>query len=95
MAFEIDMLACAAHEDELQREAEALQREEKRLAAVALLDARMGNIEKLWSAIDYGDNDAMVISALLQCAHDKHPAALSAIKKLADTYGKTNAEVKQ
>ena len=92
--FETLMRDCAIEEDRRRKEAEALQREEKRLAAVAIMDARMGNIEKLWSAIDYGDNDAMVISALLQCAHDKHPVALAAIKKLADTYGKNNAEVK-
>ena len=92
--FETIMRDCAIEEDRRRKEAEALQREEKRLAAVAIMDARMGNIEKLWSAIDYGDNDAMVISALLQCAHDKHPVALAAIKKLADTYGKNNAEVK-
>lgn len=95
MAFEIDMAYCANEEDRRQREAEELDREEARLAAVALFEARMGNIDKIWSATDFGDNDKEVIAALLQCAQDGHQSAKLVIKLLVNTYGANNAEVKE
>ena len=93
MAFEVLMRDCAAEEDRRSKRDELLQREEARLAAVAVLDARMGNIEKLWSSTDYGTNDKAVIQALMQCAHDGHAAAKAVIKQLAETYGRNNAEI--
>ena len=47
MVCEIDMLACAAEEDRRQRRDELMQREEARLAAVAILDARLGKYDRL------------------------------------------------
>lgn len=93
MAFERDIQACAAHEDERQREAAALDLEEARLAAVAVLDARMGNYEKLLSVVYDGNNDTEIMSALMQCAADGHQSAVLVIKLLANTYGANHAEV--
>lgn len=95
MSFETIMRDCANNEDRVQRENEALEREEARLAAVAMLEARMGNIDKIWSATDYGDNAKEVIAALLQCAQDGHPSAKLVLKLLVNTYGANNAEVKE
>lgn len=93
MAFEVLMRDCANEEDRRVREAEALEREEARLAAVAVLDARLGNYEKLLSVLYDGNNDNEIMSALMQCAADGHAAAIAVIKKLANTYGSNNAEV--
>lgn len=94
MSFETIMRDCANNEDRIQRENEALEREEARLAAVAMFEARMGNIDKIWSATDYGDNAKEVIAALLQCAQDGHQSAKLVLKLLVNTYGANNAEVK-
>ena len=95
MSFETIMRDCANNEDRIQRENEALEREEARLAAVAMLEARMGNIDKIWSATDFGDNDKEVIAALLQCAQDGHQSAKLVLKLLVNTYGSNRAEVKE
>lgn len=94
MSFETIMRDCANNEDRIQRENEALAREEARLAAVAMIEARMGSIDKIWSATDFGDNDKEVIAALLQCAQDGHQSAKLVIKLLVNTYGANHAEVK-
>jgi len=94
MSFEVLMRQCADHEDQLQREAAELEREEARLAALALIEARMGDVDKIWSATDHGDNAKEVIAALLQCAQDGHQSAKLVIKLLVNTYGANNAEVK-
>lgn len=97
MAFENDMLACAAHEDELQREAFALDLEEARLEALAIAEASAGNFEKLWRGIDFGDNDREVMVALMACARGEpgaQDAARMVVKLLAKTYATNNAEVR-
>lgn len=93
MSFEVLIRQCADHADKLQREAEALEREEARLSALALMEARMGDVDKLWSSTDYRDNHKAVIQALLRCAQDGHVVAKGVLKLLADTYGQNHAEV--
>ena len=93
MSFEVLMRDCANEESRRSKHDELLQREEARLAAVAMIDARMGNIDKIWSATDYGDNAKEVIAALLQCAQDGHQSAQLVIELLVNTYGVNNAEI--
>lgn len=93
MAFETDMAHCAAHEDERQREAEALDREQARLEAVAVTDALTGNFEKLWSAVDYADHDKRLMQVLMRAHHWGIADATALIKTLAQTYATNNAEV--
>lgn len=96
MAFEIAMAACAAHEDAVQQETAALEREEARLEALACAEAAAGNFEKLWSAVDYGDNDREVLAALLACARGEpgaQQAAQMVVTLLAKTYATNYAEV--
>lgn len=96
MAFEIDMAACAAHEDERQRGTAALELEEARLEAGAIAEASTGNFEKLWSAIDYRDNDREVMAALMACARGEpgaQDAARMVVKLLAKTFASNTAEV--
>lgn len=96
MAFEIDMAHCAAHEDERQRQAAALDQEKARLEALAIAEASAGNFSKLWSAVDYGDNDHQVMAALLACARGEtaaQEAARRVVKTLARTFAVNTAEV--
>ena len=65
MRFEISMLACAAEEDRRSKRDELMQREEARLAAIALFEARLGNYARLLDGLSYRDNDEQVIAALM------------------------------
>ena len=50
MAFEIDMLACAAEEDRRSKRDELMQREEARIAAIAVFEARIGDYDRFTAA---------------------------------------------
>lgn len=93
MAFEIDMLACAAEEDRRQREAEELDREEARLQALALVEAMKGNTDKLWSAVDYADHDKRLMRVLMWAHTAGNPDATALVRDLSRTYATHNAEV--
>ena len=95
MAFEIDMLACANEEDRRQREAEALDREQGRLQALALVEAMQGNTDKLWSAVDYADHDKRLMRVLMWAHVAGNYDATVLVRHLAQTYAINNAEVNE
>lgn len=93
MAFELLMRDCANEEDRLQREAEALDREEARLQALALVEAMKGNTDKLWSAVDYADHDKRLMRVLMWAHTAGNPVATTLVRDLSRTYAVHHAEV--
>ena len=93
MVCEIDMLACAAEEDRRRREADALDREQGRLQALALVEAMQGNTDKLWSAVDYADHDKRLMRVLMWAHVAGNYDATVLVRNLAQTYAINNAEV--
>ena len=64
MAFETDMLACAAEEDRRQHASTARDREVNRVTNVTLAMAYAGDYERFRDVLDYGDMDQRVFGAL-------------------------------
>lgn len=95
MVCEIDMLDCANEEDRRQREAEALDREQGRLQALALVEAMQGNTDKLWSAVDYADHDKRLMRVLMWAHVAGNYDATVLVRNLAQTYAINNAEVNE
>ena len=95
MSFEHDMLACAAEEDRRRREADALDREQGRLQALALVEAMQGNTDKLWSAVDYADHDKRLMRVLMWAHVAGNYDATVLVRNLAQTYAINNAEVNE
>ena len=93
MAFEIDMLACAAEEDARQQYAARLEAEEVRLAHETLAQAKAGQYDRLRDAFDYRDNDAVMFRALVLCANKGNVEARDALDTLARTWAELHAEV--
>ena len=93
MSFETDMLACANEEDRRRQEADALDREQGRLQALALVEAMQGNTDKLWSAVDYADHDKRLMRVLMWAHMAGHYDATLLVRNLAQTYAINNAEV--
>lgn len=93
MAFEIDMLACASHEDARQQYAARLAAEEAHLARETIAQAKAGNYARLIDAWDYRANDQLVMRALVLCANKGNVEAVEALNKLAATYADLHAEV--
>ena len=93
MAFEIDMLACAAEEDRRSKRDELMQREEARLARETIAQAKAGDYSRLIDAWDYRANDQLVMRALVLCANKGNVEAVEALNKLAATYADLHAEV--
>lgn len=95
MSFELLMRDCAAEEDRRQREAEALDREQGRLQALALVEAMQGNTDKLWSAVDYADHDKRLMRVLMWAHVAGNYDATVLVRNLAQTYAINNAEVNE
>ena len=93
MVCEIDMLACAAEEDRRRREADALDREQGRLQALALVEAMQGNTDKLWSAVDYADHDKRLMRVLMWAHVAGNYDVTVLVRNLAQTYAINNAEI--
>ena len=93
MASEADMLACAAEEDRRSKRDELMQREEKRLAAIAILDARLGKYDRLLDGLSYRDHDEQVIAALMDGCAAGVQSCIAVVKALADKHGYHSAEV--
>ena len=93
MAFEIDMLACAAEEDRKAKRDELMQREEARLAAIALFEARIGDYDRLLDGLSYRDNDEQVIAALMDGFTAGVPSCIAVVKAIADKHGYHTAEI--
>lgn len=93
MAFEIHMLACAAEEDRRQTRDELMQREEARLAAIAVMEARMGKYDRLLDGLSYRDLDAQVMAALMDACAVGVQSCIAVVKALADKHGYHTAEI--
>lgn len=93
MAFEISMLACAAEEDRRQMRDELMQREEARLAAIAVMEARMGKYDRLLDGLSYRDHDEKVMAALMDACAAGVPSCVAVVKALADKHGYHTAEI--
>lgn len=93
MSFEVLMRDCAAEEDRRAKRDELMQREEARLAAVAILDARLGKYDRLLDGLSYRDHDAQVIAALMDACAAGVPSCIAVVKALADKHGYHTAEV--
>ena len=93
MAFEIDMLACAAEEDRRSKRDELMQREEARLAALAVFEARIGNYTRLLDGLSYRDHDEQVIAALMDACAAGVQSCIAVVKALADKHGYHTEEI--
>lgn len=93
MAFEIDMAHCAAEEDRRSKRDELMEREEARLAAVAVFEARLGKYDRLLDGLSYRDHDDKVIAALMDACAAGVPSCIAVVKALADKHGYHTAEV--
>ena len=93
MASEIDMLACAAEEDRRSKRDELMQREEARLSAVAIFEARLGKYDRLLDGLSYRDHDEQVMAALMDGCAAGVQSCIAVVKALADKHGYHTAEV--
>ena len=93
MSFELLMRDCAAEEDRRSKRDELMQREEARLAAIALVEARVGDYDRLLDGLSYRDNDEQVIAALMDGCEAGVPSCIAMVKALADKHGYHKAEI--
>ena len=93
MAFELDMLACAAEEDRRSKRDELMQREEARLAAIAVFEARLGKYDRLLDGLSYRDHEEQVMAALMDGCAAGVQSCIAVVKALADKHGYHAAEV--
>ena len=93
MAFELLMRDCAAEEDRRSKRDELMQREEKRLSAIATFEARLGNYTRLLEGMSYRDHDEQVIEALMDGCEAGVPSCIAVVKALADKHGYHTAEI--
>lgn len=93
MSFETDMLACAAEEDRRSKRDELMQREEARLAAVAIFDASLGKYDRLLDGLSYRNHDEQVIAALMDACATGVPSCIAVVKALAEKHGYHTAEI--
>ena len=93
MSFELLMRDCAAEEDRRSKRDELMQREEARLAAVAVIEARMGNYARLLDGLSYRAHDEQVIAALMDACAAGVPSCIAVVKALANKHGYHTAEI--
>ena len=91
--FETIMRDCAAEEDRRSKRDELMQREEARLAAVAVIEARRGNYARLLDGLSYRDHDEQVIAALMDACAAGVPSCIAVVKALANKHGYHTAEI--
>ena len=93
MSFELLMRDCAAEEDRRSKRDELMQREEARLAAVAIFEARLGKYDRLLDGLSYRDHDEQVMAALMDGCAVGVQSCIAVVKALADKHGYQKAEV--
>ena len=91
--FETLMRECANEEDRRSKRDELMQREEARLAAIAVFEARLGQYDRLLDGLSYRDHDAQVIAALMDGCAAGVPSCIAVVKALADKHGYHTAEI--
>ena len=84
-----------AHEDAIDERNYAIWREQDRLAEEAISQAKNGNLDALWGAMDYPGLAEVVFKALFDAAINGHGLSSLAIKRLAKKHGETHAEVEE
>ena len=95
MASETDMLACAAEEDRRSKHDELMQREEARLAAIAVCEARIGDYDRLLDGLSYRAHDEQVMAALMDACAAGVQSCIAVVKALADKHGYHKAEIEE
>ena len=95
MAFEVLMRDCANEEDRRSKRDELMQREEARLAALAVFEARIGKYDRLLDGLSYRDHDEQVIAALMDACAAGVQSCIAVVKALADKHGYHTAEVNE
>ena len=93
MAFEVLMRDCATEEDRRSKRDELMQREEVRLAAIAVFEARLGQYDRLLDGLSYRNHDEQVIAALMDACAAGVPSCIAVVKALADKHGYHTAEI--
>ena len=93
MSFELLMRDCAAEEDRRSKRDELMQREEARLAAIAVFEARLGKYDRLLDGLSYRDHDEQVMAALMDGCAAGVPSCIAVVKALADKHGYHKAEI--
>ena len=93
MAFEVLMRDCANEEDRRSKRDELMQREEARLAAVAIFDASLGKYDRLLDGLSYRDHDEQAIAALMDGCAAGVQSCIAAVKALAEKHGYHTAEI--
>ena len=93
MIFELLMRDCAAEEDRRSKRDELMQREEARLAAIAVFEARLGKYDRLLDGLSYRDHDEQVMAALMDGCAAGVPSCIAVVNALADKHGYHTAEV--
>lgn len=93
MSFELLMRDCAAEEDRRSKRDELMQREEARLAALAVFEARIGKYDRLLDGLSYRDHDEQVIEALMDACAAGVQSCIAVVKALADKHGYHTAEI--
>ena len=93
MAFELLMRDCASEEDRKAKRDELMQREEARLAAIAVFESQLGNYTRLLDGLSYRDHDEQVIAALMDGCEAGVPSCIAVVKALADKHGYHSAEI--
>ena len=93
MSFELLMRDCAAEEDRRSKRDELMQREEARLAALAVFEARIGKYDRLLDGLSYRDHDEQVMAALMDGCAAGVQSCFAVVKALADKHGYHTAEV--
>lgn len=95
MSFELLMRDCAAEEDRRSKRDELMQREEARLAALAVFEARIGKYDRLLDGLSYRAHDEQVIEALMDACAAGVQSCIAVVKALADKHGYLTAEVNE
>ena len=95
MAFELLMRDCAAEEDRRAKRDELMQREEARLAAIAIFEARLGKYDRLLDGLSYRGHDEQVIAALMDACAAGVQSCIAVVKALADKHGYHTAEIEE
>ena len=91
--FEAAMRDCAIEEDRRSKRDELMQREEVRLAAIAVFEARLGQYDRLLDGLSYRNHDEQVIAALMDACAAGVPSCIAVVKALADKHGYHTAEI--
>ena len=91
--FEGAMRDCANEEDRRSKRDELMQREEARLAAVAIFDASLGKYDRLLDGLSYRDHDEQAIAALMDGCAAGVQSCIAVVKALAAKHGYHTAEI--